>query len=90
MTDVLSDPIADLEAHFELEIPCGGNLFPKTRPCPHEAAAILVNRHAMGCDPKPTTMKCWACYIEWYSHSTDMWRCTCGGIFPKAGAYEAL
>lgn len=61
-TDVVS--VEELEAHFELEVPCGGNSFPHDRPCPAQAGAILVSSHNCG-NRIPEDFKCLDCYMEW-------------------------
>lgn len=95
MLDVLADPIAELEEHFDLEIPCGGNSFPVNRPCPHGAAATLRFIHHPRCRDMPQSLKCNSCHQEWLSGCRAEWYsgivgCVCGAQLPAEDCYRAI
>lgn len=86
LTDTSVD---ELEAIFDLEIPCGGNSTPKNRPCPHQAAAVWVCTHR--CDFDAKSFKCDACYAEWYNTFGDDCVCSkCAEVMPKFRMYRRL
>ena len=79
-------PAVDLERLFGLELPCGGNRTPKSRPCPYSAAAEWESTHV--CGPRtPTAFKCNACYREWYDGNfSGLCRCDdCGATGMRKG-----
>jgi hypothetical protein len=86
------DPIADLEAHFELEIPCGGNSWPKRQQCPKSAAAVVGKVHT-SCGLLPTSYKCIDCYATWLlacAGELDPVCRPCGLRMPAGMWYRAL
>lgn len=89
-TDVVS--VSDLEELFGLEIPCGGNISPRTRPCPDAAAAVVRNSHR--CRINPSDFKCLKCYTEWLSagaYSAGWCTCSrCGARMRMSQMYVPL
>ncbi|WPH57751.1 hypothetical protein [Mycobacterium phage WXIN] len=94
MTDVLVDPVVELENSFAQELPCGGNLFPETRACPENAPAALVSTHAYCDGADPQDFKCFECYSRWLRGHLDFGasfiRCTCGDRISIHEMYRVL
>jgi len=63
-TDCSTLSIPDLEELFE--IPCGGNYYPRKRPCPANAPAVLVSVH-MCPNGGPELFKCLDCWTTWFT-----------------------
>lgn len=78
----MTTPLAvdELEELFAQELPCGGHK--KDGRCPHNAAAVMVNDHAVSCSAHPSAFKCIHCYQAWLRHCLEIDlppRCrTCG------------
>ncbi|WPH57749.1 hypothetical protein [Mycobacterium phage WXIN] len=97
MSDTITNPIAELEAQFNLEVPCGGNNFPAAHPCPHDAPAVMVQIHYHSCGGSPKGLKCGHCYAEWLNAALDatcLWglgQCNvCGVQLPIEEWYREL
>lgn len=91
-TDNETVSLAELEEHFALEVPCGGNISPVKRPCPDQAAAIMISSHR--CPPlDPQDFKCLLCYTEWLTgrKGAEFCRCyVCDTRIPILKAYVPL
>ena len=62
--------IADLEEHFSLDVPCGGNKWPVKRSCPDQSPAVMVRRRCCADDQRgPEIFKCITCFTEWATGS---------------------
>lgn len=92
MTTPLIESVDELEELFSSFLPCGGNIFPKTRPCPWGAEAAVVNRHRQRCCPAPQDTKCLRCYAEWREGMGRQvaWCLRCGLEKPVDEWYETL
>lgn len=53
------------EVDLELEVPCGGNLWPVKRACPGRRAAIVRKVDGSCSCRGPASFKCLQCYTEW-------------------------
>jgi hypothetical protein len=86
------DIVADLEAMFAIELPCGGNIYPEKRPCPDNAPATMILR--CPCDPGPEDFKCFECYSRWLRAHIDKGTmslsCEACGDTPIHECYRAL
>ena len=85
--------ISDLEEMLSNNLPCGGNITPKKRPCPHNAEAILVSSHNCPMGQIPQDLKCFSCYEIWRASNNDVdrVRCpSCGWIGSIFGLYRPL
>lgn len=91
MTDTITRDVVELEELFANELPCGGNIFPAVRPCPHGASAVVVGPrgHEHG---HPQAFKCLDCFTDWITGDRvrpGFFYC-CGEWWPVAGAYRPL
>lgn len=92
MTDTITREVTELEEMLSAEVPCGGNEFPRARPCPHKAPAVVVGPagHTHG---NPKSFKCLDCFTEWITADNrprpGFFVC-CGQFIPIAGAYKPL
>lgn len=96
MTDTITREVAELEELLSAKIPCGGNIWPVTRPCPHDAEAVVINRHYVHCLGMMQGLKCSLCRDEWMlafiaKYGDEDCHCnTCGAFYPTNMAYVPL
>lgn len=92
--NTLTDEVVDLEELFQLDIPCGGNLYPITRPCPDHAEADFVGTHM--CLSRPQDFKCASCHADWLQAVLDdgegdlVFCDVCDDEWPASEAYRPL
>lgn len=75
----------ELEELFSQEVPCGGNLTPSSRPCPHQAAAKLALVRWCSCEYSDADkfFKCFSCWADWVTAFPGPPPCSfCGAVSP--------